>query len=360
MVRQPAATQALIGANCHTIVGDVTSRSDLFTATEGRDVVFHCAFGTVGSTRRRRFVNREGTRRVLEAAASAGVRRVVHLSTFMVYGRTVQGDINEETPRRPFGDPYADSKLEAEQIALDMASAGGAPAVVLQPVNVYGPHGKTWIVDVLRRMRTGRIPLINGGNGACNAVYVDDLVAAMILAATTEGVVGRAFLISSGERATWRDFYAYFEALLGTTRTEERTEAEALADWHRALSQQPTLRTVLAEALSRRQIELSRLLDAREVRSVRASAGEVLPTQLHDWVGRRLPRVEEAPLVPTMVPDDQATLHKFTPAEIAFFASRAEARIDLARRLLAYDPKFDLKAGMAETAKWAHDVGLTS
>lgn len=356
MVRQPTASSAFERVGCRSLVGDVTSRSDLLAAADGCDVIFHCAFGTAGSTRHRRTVNREGTRRVLEAAATAGVRRVVHLSTFMVYGRTVDGDINEEMPRRPFGDPYGDSKLEAEQIALDMARSGQAPVVVLQPVNVYGPHGKTWVENVLARMCAGRITLVNGGTGVCNAVYVDDLVDAMLLAATTDGVVGRALLISSGERVTWREFYDCFEALLGMKRTESRTEAEALADWDRGQRQQPTVPAVLGDALRRRRLELSRLMETREARTVRAAAGEVLPAQLHDWVRRHLPRGESGTFVPSVVPDDEATLQTLTPSEIAFFASRATARIDLARSLLGYEPRFDLEAGMAATTKWVHEA----
>ena len=48
--------------------GDVTDRGVVEAAVEGCDVVFHCAYGTRGSQRRRGWVNREGTRRVLEAA----------------------------------------------------------------------------------------------------------------------------------------------------------------------------------------------------------------------------------------------------------------------------------------------------
>ena len=339
MVRRPAASQAFERAGCRSITGDVTSRSDISTAAEGCDVIFHCAFGTAGSTRHRRLVNSQGTQRVLEAGAAANVRRIVHLSTFMVYGKTVDGDIDEKMPRRTSGNAYADSKLEAERIALGMAESGRAPVVVLQPVNVYGPHGKMWFEDILARLCVERIPLINGGSGVCNAVYVDDLVDAMLLAATADGVVGRAFLISSGERATWREFYAYFESLLGLKRTVPRTEAEAFADWRRAQRQQPTIRTVLAEVLKGGRPDLGRLLDTRELRAVRAAAGDVLSPRQHEWVRQRLPLAKQFPVVPAVVPNGQARLRVLTPGEIAYFASRAEVRIDLARQLLNYEPK---------------------
>ncbi len=83
--------------------------------------------------------------------------------------------------------------------------------VVLQPANVYGPYGGVWVENVLRKLRTGRVVLVDGGAGVCNHVYVDDVVGAALLAAVTEGVVGEAFLVSSDEPVSWREFYGALE-----------------------------------------------------------------------------------------------------------------------------------------------------
>ncbi len=179
-------------------------------AAAGCDVVFHCAYGTGGSQKRRGFVNSEGTRRVLAAAAAAGAGRVVHLSTLMVYGRTADGDLDESAPRRRFGDAYSDSKLAAESVAMAWARAGRVPVVVLQPTAVYGPWGGVWTAQPLAALRSGRLILVDGGAGTANAVYVDDLVSAMLLAAVRDGVVGEAFLVSAAEPVTWRELYGRF------------------------------------------------------------------------------------------------------------------------------------------------------
>ena len=116
---------------------------------------------------------------MLEAARAVGASRVVHLSTLMVYGQTGDGDLDETAPRVRFGNPYSDSKLEAEAIAL----SSGLPVAVLQPTAVYGPYGGVWTEAVLRALKAGRQILVDGGEGLGNAVYVDDLVSAMLLAA---------------------------------------------------------------------------------------------------------------------------------------------------------------------------------
>ena len=161
LVRNLAGAARLARFPVTVVRGDVTSPADLEAAVQGCDVVFHCAYGTSGSQKHRAWVNTEGTRRVLAAAQAAGVKRIVYLSTLMVYGQTDDGDLDETAPRRRFGNPYSDSKLEAERIAL----SSGLPVAVLQPTAVYGPWGGVWTETVLKSLRTGRQILINGGDG---------------------------------------------------------------------------------------------------------------------------------------------------------------------------------------------------
>ena len=81
----------------------------------------------------------------------------------------------------------------------------GLPVAVLQPTAVYGPYGGVWTEAVIRALRSGRQILVNGGDGLGNAVYVDDLVSAMLLAAVREGVVGEAFLVSGPGAVTFNN-----------------------------------------------------------------------------------------------------------------------------------------------------------
>ena len=118
LVRNLAGAARLARFPVTVLRGDVGSAPDLAAAIQGCEIVFHCAYGTSGSQKHRAWVNREGTRRVLEASRAAKAGRIVHLSTLMVYGETPDGDLDETAPRRRFGNAYSDSKMEAEQIAL--------------------------------------------------------------------------------------------------------------------------------------------------------------------------------------------------------------------------------------------------
>jgi nucleoside-diphosphate-sugar epimerase len=354
-VRRPESIGRLAHLPCEVVVADVTDRARMADAMAGCDAVFNCAYGTSGSRRHRGFVNKEGTRRVLCAAGDAGVRRVVHLSTFMVYGRTAPGDITESAPRRRFGTGYADTKLAAERIALDLARRGKAPAVVLQPTNVYGPRAGVWAEDVVRKLLSGRIPLLDGGSGLCNHVYVDDLVQAMLLAAVTNGVVGEALIISSSEPATWREFYGRFEEMLGVDdSTVTMSVAEATERWRQAV---PPLHTELLAGVRRRRLDVRRLLSTREARALRTTASSALPESINERIRRYRRRSSKAGAGTPLQAAERA-VHLMTPAEIAFFSSRTRARIDKAERMLGYRPAVDIEKGMRLTGDWLADADL--
>ena len=102
--------------------GDLTRPESLRPAMTGCDVVFHCAWGGESLEDARR-VNVEGTRNVLETAAEAGVRRVVHLSTMAVHGDVLPPELTEDFPMVTSGDAYGVSKAEGERVALDLGRA---------------------------------------------------------------------------------------------------------------------------------------------------------------------------------------------------------------------------------------------
>jgi nucleoside-diphosphate-sugar epimerase len=336
--------------------GDVTDPAAMAAAARDCDVVFHCAYGTAGSQRHRAWVNREGTRQALAAAGAAGASRVVHLSTLLVYGRTPDGDLDETAPRRRFGNAYADSKLDAERLALDWARAGRAPAVVLQPTAVYGPFGGVWTAQVLDSLRSGRVILVNCGDGLANHVYVDDLVSAMLLAAVAPQAVGEAFLISAAEPTTWREMYGAFERMLGGSRTVAMSREEARLFWRR----RPRTR-VASEVLAavRGDVALrQRLLGTREALVLREIASGWLPESWQQRIKARIGMGSAALRPPPSHSAGEAPIRPLSPDLIDFFAARTRVRIDKAASVLGYQPAFDLARGMELTEQWARWANL--
>jgi nucleoside-diphosphate-sugar epimerase len=357
LVRGYASAARLARFALDFVHGDVTDAAAMTAAARDCDVVFHCAYGTSGSQRLRARVNREGTQQALAAAAAARASRLVHLSTLMVYGRTADGDLDETAPRRRFGNPYTDSKLVAEQLAVEWARAGRAPAVVLQPTAVYGPYGGVWTERPLFELRTGRVILIDGGEGTANHVYVDDLVSAMLLAAVAPDVVGEAFLISSADPVSWRELYGAFERMLGHQSTIAMSADEARDYWRQW--KRPSLGSELQAAVRIDPALRERLLETREVRVLRETASAWLPEATQQRIKARIGMGARAASPPrTQSSAVEGPIHPLTPDLIDFFAARTRVRIDKAERLLGYRPAFDLAAGMALTEQWARWANL--
>lgn len=194
--------------------GDVTDVQSLLRAMQGCDLVFHCAWGG-GSLADARRVNVEGTRNVLTAAAAAGVRRVVHLSTMAVHGRRLPPVLTEDCPFNLDGDAYGVSKAEGEVAAFEFGVRCGVEVVALRPTLVYGPRAPLWVQAYFDRTRREQVALIDGGRGLANLVFVDDLVDAMWAAAERPGISGEAFLISGPEPVTWHDYIGTFAGMCG-------------------------------------------------------------------------------------------------------------------------------------------------
>jgi nucleoside-diphosphate-sugar epimerase len=194
--------------------GDVTDATSLRRAVAGCEVVFHCAWG--GTTlEEQRQINVQGTRKVLEAAAQAGVRRVVHISSMAVHGYKFDAVLTEDAPLNFQSDPYGISKAEGEVAAFERGGALGVEVVALRPPLVYGPRSPIWLVGYCERVKNEQVALIDGGEGIVNLVHVDDLVDAMWLAAKTPAVVGEAFLISGPQSVTWREYLGHFATMCG-------------------------------------------------------------------------------------------------------------------------------------------------
>ena len=89
----------------------------------------------------------------------------------------------------------------------------------MQPTIVYGPFGAFWTSGLIEFLRHGRVLLPQEEpGGLCNAVYVDDVVDAMLASAEVDAAVGERMLISAEHPITWHGYFQAFERALGVNR----------------------------------------------------------------------------------------------------------------------------------------------
>jgi len=356
LVRSFTTTSRIARFPLEMIQGDVADTEAVRRAADGCEVIFHCVYGNKGTARQRRAATVGGTEAVAKAALATGASRMVHVSTISVYGRTPDGDLDETAPRRRSGDFYADTKLKAERLVFNYYRKYGLPVVVIQPTIVYGPFAAVWTVEPLQQLRTGRIVLVNGGDGLCNAVYVDDVVQAMILAATQQNVVGKAFLVSGEAPVTWRDFYCAYERMLGVSGTVSMSAAEAKA----YAREQRKARSILNQALNILREEPAvreRVLRSPEVATLVKFVQSLLPEQTWQSLKRRI-MGRGGTGQPPVATEGEKPIHSLDSSLVWFYGSKTRVRIDKAKRILGYQPAFDLESGVRLTEQWARWANL--
>ena len=184
-------------------LGSVTDPDATAAAVDGGDAVVHLAakVSLAGDPGEFHAVNVEGTRTLLDAAAAAGVTRIVHVSSPSVAhaGHALAG-VGAE-PADPIGarGEYARTKAQAELLALSRAG-DSASLVAIRPHLVWGPGDTQLIARVVDRARRGRLPLLNGGTALIDSTYVDNAASGIVAALEhVDDVSGRAYVLTNGE-----------------------------------------------------------------------------------------------------------------------------------------------------------------
>ncbi|HZQ63924.1 MAG TPA: NAD-dependent epimerase/dehydratase family protein [Gaiellaceae bacterium] len=185
--------------------GDVRSARDAAALAAGADVLVHAAAALPIQASRSaiRSVNVEGTATVLAAAAEAGVRRVVLVSSTAVYGIPKVHPIHEDDPLVGVG-WYGESKIEAEQVARGFGRRG-LPFVIVRPKTFVGPE-RLGVFEILfdwvRDDR--RIYMLGDGENRYQLLDVADLVEAIVLAAERPEAAGETLNVGAKEFGTVR------------------------------------------------------------------------------------------------------------------------------------------------------------
>jgi nucleoside-diphosphate-sugar epimerase len=146
-----------------------------------------------------RQVNVQGTLQLATAAAQAGVRRFVFISTAKVNGEsTIPGKpFSEEDAANP-QDAYSVSKWEAEQELMAIARDTGMEVVIIRPPLVYGPSVKANFAALMRAVQRG-IPLPLGAvRNARSLVGLDNLVDFITVCMSHPAAANQNFLVSDG------------------------------------------------------------------------------------------------------------------------------------------------------------------
>jgi UDP-glucose 4-epimerase len=207
------------------VVGDIRDEALALRAAEQADVIVHLAASTgVGpSVADPRFdctTNVMGILNYLEAARKCGIKRFVFASSGASIGQC-SPPIHEELAPHPVS-PYGASKLAGEGYCSAYSQSYGIDAVALRFGNCYGPfssHKESVVAKFIRESLKGlRWEFYGDGQQTRDFIYVDDVTAAIELAATVDGIGGETFQIATNTETTIQDLAKRLAAILRTRR----------------------------------------------------------------------------------------------------------------------------------------------
>lgn len=194
------------------VTGDLRDYNSVLAACQGVDTVFHTAalikLMAIARPALRKLVfdvNVTGTANIARAAAQAGVKAMVHTSTFNV---VMDRDYERQDETLPYAthtnDLYTCSKIEAERAALAADAVGGLRVCALRPGGVWGCDTQSIMVRSFLEQLDNFTVLIGDGHSAADNTHIDNLVDGQLLAAKAlhaqpNTVGGQAYFITDDE-----------------------------------------------------------------------------------------------------------------------------------------------------------------
>jgi len=218
LVRDAERAAGLSASGIELVPGDLRDEPAVAPALHRVDIVYNIAaiYRQAGVSKDTyRAVNATAVGRLVEAAARAGVRRVVHCSTVGVHGDVERPPANEDAPLRP-GDIYQETKLEGEQLARSAGARLGIEVTIVRPSGIYGPED-TRLLKLFRGVARRRFPILGSGEIYYHLTYIDDLVAGFELCGEHPAAANRTYILAGGEVTTLNELVARVADAAGVT-----------------------------------------------------------------------------------------------------------------------------------------------
>lgn len=219
---QDASALRRVSDRVEVITGDIQSPQDCARFCEGMSgaTLFHTA-GIIHPRKVAEFysINVSGTKNLLDAAITAGVRRAVVVSSNSPCGCNPHPDhlFDESSPYRPYMN-YGRSKMlmELDVKALVEANRGKFEAVIIRAPWFYGPNQPPRQTLFFKMIREGKMPVVGSGENLRSMAYVDNLCHGLRLAATVESAAGQTYWIADRRPYSMNEIVDTVERLLET------------------------------------------------------------------------------------------------------------------------------------------------
>lgn len=212
------------GVQC--VTGTLADLDSLRQAVDGCQIIYHLAAVTSRQSRTAtdlRQVNVEGTRNLTQAAARAGVTRLVYVSTLGVHGSNFTPPLDERTPVAPNTD-YRKTKWQGEQVVMEAQTSGKLPVVIARIGSIIGPHGTNWL-GLMKAIASRRFGYVGNGSNRVQLTDSADIAQGIIRCGTVPGIEGEIFALAGPKSAPLSDFVGHLARELGVPSLHKHSPA---------------------------------------------------------------------------------------------------------------------------------------
>jgi nucleoside-diphosphate-sugar epimerase len=209
VVRSPRSLAGLcrFGTAIETRLADAEDTESLVKALTGADAVVNVTTGPPAGIVR-------STEAIYTACVQASVKRLVHLSSAVVFGDVFAAVASDDSlPLKSHWMPYARAKAAAENWLRPRISEGQLDVIVLRPGIVWGPRSPHTI-ELAGSFARKSAYLVDSGRWIFNGIFIENLIAAIRASCTSPGAVAGYYNVGDAEHVTWLEFYAAFAAAL--------------------------------------------------------------------------------------------------------------------------------------------------
>ncbi len=221
------------------VEGNLATGAGLDKLMEGAKgaTVFHIAGVIHPTSGRKEFyqVNLEGTRHMLKAAASAGVKRFVHVSSNSPIGCNRSANIIDSFDEKSSYNPYMHyglSKKMAEDL-VNEAHVGGMETVIIRPPWFYGPRQPPRQTLFFSMIKNGKMPIVGSGENLRSMAYVDNICQGLMLCENIDRANGKTYWIADERPYTMNEIVDTVESVLekdfNISCAHKRTRLPAIA-----------------------------------------------------------------------------------------------------------------------------------
>lgn len=230
LVRKTSKLDFLKSIGVNLAYGDINDIESVKSAMKGVEVVYHSAALADEwiSYKEAYRVNVEGTKNLLECAREAGlpagrqgVKRFVFISSLAVLGLRDHYGTKADAPCHKSGDSYIDTKIDAEALVMEYYKKYGLPVTIVRPGFVFGPRDYKLLPRISEKLKSKRVAFIGNGRTMINAVYIENLTDAILLAARSNKAIGQKYNVTNDSHMTIEDFIAMIARVWGLEKPKK-------------------------------------------------------------------------------------------------------------------------------------------